>query len=93
VEPSTLFAELVIGMCAIHLVRQASDVVSRWWAQRHPGHAASEQSAKKTVRSDWYVFFNCSDLVGKESRKVQEESRNSTRPGKPKRDVRKVARV
>jgi len=80
-------------MCAIHLVRQASDVVTRWWAERHPGQAASAQSAKKAVRSDWYVFFSYSDLVGKKSRKDAEKSRNSTGLERPSRNVRRSARL
>lgn len=92
-EPSILFTELVLGMCAIHLVRQASDAVTRWWARRHPGHAVSAQSAKKVVRSDWYVFFSYSDLVGRKSRKIEGEGRNSAGQERPRRNVRRSARV
>ena len=94
VEPSTLFAEFVLGMCAVHLVRQVSDSITKRWMKSHPEHKmAAQYSAKKVVRGDWYVFFNCSDLVGKDPQIKQVQIRNSDNAETKKRTRRNVARV
>jgi hypothetical protein len=93
-EPSTLFAEFVLGMCAIHLIRQTSDQVLKWWAKSHPQQGKAVANAgQKVERSDWYVFFSCADLLGKEPKKVQDQARKSAENKKTGRDRRPVARM
>lgn len=93
-EPSTLFAEFVLGMCAIHLVRQASESITRWRTMSHPEHrTATSHYAKKVVRSDWYVFFSCSDLIGKGPQEKQDQIRNLGNKKRTKRSGRNVVRV
>ncbi|MFH0782599.1 MAG: hypothetical protein V2B20_11720 [Pseudomonadota bacterium] len=74
-EPSILFAEFILGMCAIHLIGMASDHVAQWRAKSSPRQrTTSGDLVKKALRSDWYVFFSCSDLYGKEPKKEQSQA-------------------
>ena len=88
-EPTTLFAEFVLGMCAVHLISQSSEHIAKWWAKKHPEHA----SAKKVIRDDWYVFFRCSDLWGKDPGKKLNQTINSADKAPTRRDSRPAARV
>ncbi len=84
-EPSVVFAGFILCMCAMHLIWQTSEHVAKWWAESRP----ERKSTKKAVRSDWYVFFSYSDLIGKEPEKKREQSR--FQPGPPKRTQRRPA--
>jgi hypothetical protein len=90
-EPSIVFAEFILCMCAMHLVLQASEQIAKWWAKSRP----EQSSAKNSIRSDWYVFFSCSDLLGKDPGKKQDSARinSNSNNQKPKRDQRPVARA
>ena len=87
-EPSILFAGFILSMCAMHLVGRVSEQIAKWWAKNHPLDAR-----RKTVRSDWYVFFSCADLLGKEPEKKQGQLRKSLDKDKAKHDRRPVARA
>jgi len=68
-EPAQYFSLLVLLVCVIHIVATIS---SRVQPRRPASAKMSAQSTKDALaaaapqRSDWYVFFHCSDLVGKE---------------------------
>ncbi len=87
-EPSILFAEFIIGMCVVHLVAIASERVAQWWAK-----GTHEHTPKKNVRSDWYVFFSCSDLYGKEPKKKQSQDIQPAEKKRHGRDQRPTLRV
>ncbi len=89
-EPSILFAEFVLGMCAVHLVGKVSERVAKWRA----GHrTAAGDPVKKTIRSDWYVFFSCSDLYGKEPKKKQNQAIKPADKVRSRRDQRPTLRA
>lgn len=93
-ELSTLFAEFVLGMCVVHLVGMASERVAQWRAKRNHGqHITSRDLAKKTIRGDWYVFFSCSDLLGKEPKKKPSQAIKPVDKARSGRDLRPTLRV
>lgn len=78
-ESTQYFSIVVLVICAIHLaVTIGGRVASAWQAlvaggqpsQRMLGQSGKGVSMSATPhkhqRSDWYVFFHCADLVGKE---------------------------
>ncbi len=75
-ELSLYFTVFVLVMCAIHLVWTASERINTWWNERSliskkPVNFAASRSSLSAAgesrqRSDWYVFFHCSDLTGRE---------------------------
>ncbi len=76
-EWNQYFSVFILSVIAIHLAATAGARLQSWWqgfyVEKHPGHSARDVdsvglSAKMPgkQRSDWYVFFHCSDLVGKE---------------------------
>lgn len=79
------FAVFVLAMCALDLVWTASVKMDVWWRQ----HVAPRQKrpareqGRPAVRSDWYAFFHCADLVGREQ--VQKENTDSSAPTLTKR--------
>lgn len=93
-EPSIVFAEFIVGMGALHLVCRTSEQVVNWWTKnRSVREQASQKSAKKVVRGDWYVFFSCADLLGKTPEKKHQQSGEIAAKKRPRRDPRPVARV
>lgn len=90
-EMSQFFAYLVLGICATHLVWTAGTQITTWWNVRKNNNR-SENTAlhAKPIqqRSDWYVFFRCSDLVGPDpvSKKIAPPSEN--RAQKPQKNPR-----
>ena len=63
-EPGFYFTALVIGTGAFHLVSQIADHISKTMHSKSDKQNLSAKKAPK--RDDWYVFFNCSDLTGKQ---------------------------
>jgi hypothetical protein len=94
-EPSIVFAGFILCLCAMHLVWQISEQIAKWWAKSRPEQSSAKNSVKKAIRSDWYVFFRCSDLLGKDPGKKQDSVRKNSHFNnqKPKRDLRPVVRV
>ncbi len=92
-EPSILFAEFILGMCVVHLVGMASEHVAKWRAKSLGGRDTSGDSVKKNVRSDWYVFFSCSDLYGKEPKKKQSKAVKPVDKVRSSRDQRPTLRA
>ncbi len=93
-ESSIVFAGLVLAMCAIHLIRESSEQIAKWWARSRPEQSrASGKSKKKVIRSDWYVFFSCSDLWGKDPDKKPNQAEKPADKTRAKRNQRSAARV
>ena len=88
-EPSILFAQLVLGLCAIHLISRSSEHIAKWWAKNRPENTP----AKKVIRDDWYVFFRCSDLWGKDPGKKMNQTTKFADKAQTRRDKRPAARV
>lgn len=92
-EPSTLFVEFILGMCVVHLVGMASEHVAQWRAKSNPGQRTrSANLVKKNIRDDWYVFFSCSDLYGKEPKKKKSAVKPAAQV-KSSRDLRPTLRA
>ena len=79
-ELTQYFSVFILSVCAIHLAVTTGVRMQSWWqefsASRHRSQRPLVQAARgvgllskthKQQRSDWYVFFHCADLVGKES--------------------------
>lgn len=60
-EASLIFSGLVLAMCALHLLWNASGRLETWWRQQVPPVTKRRGAVQ---RSDWYAFFHCADLVG-----------------------------
>lgn len=88
-ESTILFAGLVGAVGVLHLLSQAVDYV-----QRASGMAdARKQTANKTKRSDWYVFFCWSDLVGSDAKDNSNRRQNGDKVGvRETSPARKTAR-
>jgi len=71
-EPIEIFIAAVLIVGAIHLVVTAGACIPRWWNEMFPRKKLSMRQ-----RSDWYVFFHCSDLVGPEARPHPQVSQDS----------------
>lgn len=84
------FAIFVLAMCALDLVWTASVKMDVWWRQ----HVAPRQKSsarehdRPAVRSDWYAFFHCADLVGRDP--VQKQS---SEPARTRKNTRPRARL
>jgi|GEM_PF-1870592 len=78
-ESNQYFTVFILSVCAIHLAVTTGVRMQSWWqafvAGRHRPQRPLIQAARgvgllaktnKQQRSDWYVFFHCTDLVGKE---------------------------
>lgn len=71
------FSFFILSVIAMHLAATIGGYLQSWWQEltigKHTGQSVRDTdrlglSAKMSgkQRSDWYVFFHCSDLVGKE---------------------------
>lgn len=67
-EASLYFSAFVLAMCALHMIWTASATLGAWWRSHVPPSIGrlAENSGRAPQRNDWYVFFHCADLVGKE---------------------------
>ena len=63
-EPIELFATGVLTVCGIHLASVAGTRLESWWLKTAGRKKPAASTGKQ--RSDWYAFFHCADLVGKE---------------------------
>lgn len=67
-ELNQYFLGLVLSMTVLHLATVAADHLRTLWDKR--SFAKPRREAVNQERDDWYVFFHCSDLLGKEPRKA-----------------------
>lgn len=63
-EPIELFAAGVLTVCGIHLASVAGTRIESWWRKTSGRKKTVETTVRQ--RSDWYAFFHCADLVGRE---------------------------
>lgn len=101
-EARLYFSAFVLIMCAVHLVWTASARINDWWqknvALSNKKIATAEnsnpilQKEQAPQRSDWYVFFHCSDLVGREQAipKTTSIDRNTKAPDRTNRGMRRA---
>ena len=88
-ESSLYFSAFVLTICAVHLVWTASAWLTIWWIKNIPlskkqlALAANSdgplQRQQVPQRSDWYAFFHCSDLVGKDPVKKKAATADQTK--------------
>lgn len=64
---SQFFSGVVVLVCAIHL----AGVVGRSLFSVSAKSVLENEARQPRQRSDWYLFFHCSDLTGAESRASQ----------------------
>ncbi|MBE0582936.1 MAG: hypothetical protein IH612_04155 [Desulfofustis sp.] len=67
-ESIALFATLVVGFCALDLIWKLSAYVGRTAA----GKRRVNSDRKPVQRSDWYMFFHCSDLTGEKTTVIKD---------------------
>ncbi len=70
-EPIELFATAVLTICGIHLASTAGTRLDSWWRKTAGRRKTTDTIVRQ--RSDWYAFFHCADLVGREP-----EAKNGT---------------
>ena len=89
-ELSQYFTFLVLGISITHLVWQASEHIGSWWDVRrnHRSQSTAVNAGPVQQRSDWYVFFKCSDLVGPDPAKKSPASFKENRTQAPQKDPR-----
>ncbi len=104
-ESIQVFSLFILAMCAFHLVSTAGAYLAAWWNKNlfcksspeqlranPPPRAGVFRESSIPQRGDWYVFFHCSDLTGREPlqknspRKRPEQSRKE----KPKTQIRRL---
>ena len=64
-ELNLYFTGAIVAICAIHLATVAVDSLTALFKNNRLENR--EPHAQSQKRDDWYVFFHCSDLLGKES--------------------------
>ncbi|MBB5348215.1 hypothetical protein JWG42_05430 [Desulfoprunum benzoelyticum] len=63
-EPIEFFTTAVLTICGIHLASVAGTRLQSWWMKTTGRKKPAVTTGRQ--RSDWYAFFHCADLVGKE---------------------------
>lgn len=63
-ELNQYFFGLIVSISLIHLASVAVQHIGAFRSKRTLGDTSS--LAKPRERDDWYVFFHCADLLGKE---------------------------
>ena len=63
-EPGMLFVGLIGAIGTMHLAAQAGKALASRLTP--PGDARKDRTARTGMRDDWYVFFHCADLYGRE---------------------------
>ena len=101
-EARLYFSAFVLIMCAVHLVWTGSAWINNRWQKKVPltnkriaiaknsnGILQKEQAPQ---RSDWYAFFHCSDLVGRDPAipKTGSIDRNTKVPDRKNRGLRRA---
>jgi hypothetical protein len=83
-ELNQYFFSLIVSICVIHLAAVAGDYLStlRTKLGTKRSQANNDQSAVDGERDDWYVFFHCADLLGKESKHSSPESSQQEQPAR-----------
>ncbi len=64
-ELNLYFTGAIVAICAIHLATVAVNSLTALFKNKRL--EKRKPHAQSPKRDDWYVFFHCSDLLGKES--------------------------
>ena len=89
-EPGLLFVGLIASIGATHLAVKAGKFIHSHMSGRETTQA--DQPADVQMRDDWYVFFHCADLLGRDTQSTIVDSRQSAsktapvqqRPARPR---------
>jgi hypothetical protein len=83
-ELNQYFFGLIISVCVIHLATVAGDYISalRNKLGTKRSQANKNRSAEPQKRDDWYVFFHCADLLGKETKSPSSERSQQVQPAR-----------
>jgi hypothetical protein len=79
-EPIMLFSTLVLAVAAMHLISQSVEALR---GKNRNLRTGKEKSSNTTKRSDWYMFFKLSDLLGPdkiEPKSVTQTPQKTTTP-------------
>lgn len=91
-DSSLGFAVFVLAMCVLHLVWTASERMNVWWL-RHVSplqKPAAKEKGRAPQRSDWYVFFHCADLLGKDPVKKKSSADTPSRTVTERKNYRRT---
>lgn len=91
-EPGIYLTALVFGIGALHLVNQFASSIGKLLNSAERNQAWTDRSQPR--RDDWYVFFHCSDLIGKTDRDRENDSTDNRRTktvGEKRRGSRRLA--
>jgi hypothetical protein len=69
-ESGIYLTALVFAVGILHLAWKCGDTVHRFYTQ---GKRQSSSHKKPVQRSDWYMFFYCSDLTGEKKEKARDK--------------------
>jgi len=87
-ELNTYFSMLVLSICTMHLASNVGDkILMRWWSvdlvrnflfkSAGRDYVPASSGIKTKQRSDWFVFFHCADLIGKEASSTSCATKNA----------------
>ena len=88
------FFGLIVSICVIHLATVAGNYIGAFRSKR--SFDKKGQLAKLQQRNDWYVFFHCADLLGKEPASASlDRPKYEHHPAKalPKQEGKRPARL
>lgn len=86
-EPGVYFATLVFAVAALHLIARGVNSFRRTFKSSQPG-----SGKKVTKRSDWYMFFHCSDLTGEKTQPTLPKTNGRNISTSTKKNSRKDSR-
>ncbi len=71
-EPGLILVGLVAAIGAIHLMAQAGISLNSRLPRKTVPH---DRTGRQATRGDWYVFFHCADLLGREPQTASAQPR------------------
>lgn len=71
-ETGIYFTALVLAVGVLHLVQKVIECIHRFKAPF--GKTYNSVPKVPVKRDDWYVFFHCSDLIGKPLKHPEEQN-------------------
>lgn len=97
-ESLQLFSELLLTVCAIHLIFSTKEMISGWMDKNQDKDTALAKGKSTPIYFDWYVFFDPADLLGKKSqstpaRQSRNHSRTKRQDSRPQINIRPRARI